>query len=130
MKGMVLERTVKIVGWQSEHDPDFTVYVEPFHELDDLVCVLDAKNTRKIGRKERSVAGYYQNDLHCNYTGIIFNGNESVKEIKKPEYNEKKNTYHAIRATPDFTKVNDDVLVDLYQEVIAKIDFKINTKTS
>ena len=115
----------KIKGWQSFHDPDFTVYVEPFHEMEDLVSVLDAKNTRKIKRSERMVAGYYQNDLNCDHTGIIFNANQKVKEIKKPVYGEKKNTYHPLRAAPNFTKVNKDVLEDLYQEVIAQVDLKI-----
>lgn len=127
------ERRIK--GWTklpnhaSMNEPDFTVYVKPYREIEDLVGIFDVKNTNKIKRQGKQAVALYALDLACDFVGILYNGIKYQENIRIQERQNKKILYFGIPCKEGMNYNNDKILEEFYEQIITGIKSKIKNSS-
>ena len=116
-------------GHLQEDDPDYTIFVEQTTRKN-LFCVLDAKNMKKIERRERLVLLGYTHHLQqdCHLGALISRAKE-----KKWLDNEKPNDRlwnFCLKFSKESKENNEKTLELIHDEIIAEIDRFLDRKSS
>ena len=110
-------------------EPDYTIFVEQAtHE--NLVCVLDAKNMKKIERRERLVLLGYTHHLQqdCHLGGLISRAKEK-KWIHEENADDRLWNF-CLRFSKESEENNKKTLELIHDEIIAEIDRFLDRKSS
>tara|TARA_Y100001936_G_C16089961_1_gene685191 strand:+ start:2868 stop:4328 length:1461 start_codon:yes stop_codon:yes gene_type:complete len=129
----------KIQGYAKEQkqDPDYSVFIKPYND-EDLLCIFDAKNSRRLYGEQKDKINSYKENLQCRFGGLIFNGNDEEKnaklystkeyftdseKIEKRKLDVDRKTWHfALRAKPNSDEKNKLVLNKIHDEIISEIE--------
>ena len=113
-------------GYLQEDDPDYTIFVEQTTRKN-LFCVLDAKNMKKIERRERVVLLGYTHHLQqdCHLGALI----SRAKEQQWIEPNDRLWNF-CLRFSKESKEDNEKTLELIHDEIIAEIDRFLDRKSS
>jgi hypothetical protein len=108
-------------------EPDYTIFVEQAtHE--NLVCVLDAKNMKKLSREEKKTILEYTHphQQDCNFGALISKADEELLGRRR----EHTSWNFCLRFSKESKENNEKTLELIHDEIIAEIDRFLDRKSS